>query len=58
MNSFDCLINRKRSVEVRIIHISLEEDRMIWGWFIAWRDEFEEIELIDNGEGEIDCVVE
>ena len=58
MNWFDCLINRKRSVEVRIIQISLEEERIIWGWLIVWRDELEEIEVSDNGEGEIDCEVE
>ena len=58
MNWFDCLINRKRSVEVRIIQISLEEERIIWGWLIVWRDELEEIEVSDNGEGEISCEVE
>ena len=58
MNWFDCLINRKRSVEVRIIQISLEEERIIWGWLIVWRDELEEIEVSDNGEGEIGCEVE
>ena len=58
MNWFDCLINRKRSVEVRIIQISLEEERIIWGWLIVWRDELEEIEVSDNGEGEVGCEVE
>ena len=58
MNWFDCLINRKRSVEVRIIQISLEEERIIWGWLIVWRDELEEIEVSDNGEDEIGCEVE